>query len=159
MTPSSTAFQVVMTVREININDYHPVKEGCDFKFSCEEPSRRYILRYIGLNNKRHNIRLFKLDGGVLPENTELLRCDYLLLNDTDRRAYYIEFKGSDIKWAIRQIENSIHLFHGGIQRYTIFPRIVYRTGTLALNDDKVLRWKKKYRAKIEKDKIEEPIS
>lgn len=75
-----------------------------------------------------------------------------MLLNDTRRKAYYIELKGSDIPKAIEQIENTILLLSSSITKYQSFPRIVYRTGSHKIQDSKVLKWRKKYgeRAKIE---------
>ena len=141
----------------MNINQYSPCEEGTKAVFSTSENG----CIHIGNNTKRHSIRKFRIDGDVVPKNSNEERCDYLLLNDTDEQAYYIELKGSDIEKAISQIENSIKLLHSDIYSYTIFPRIIYRTGTHDVHGNIVLRWRCKYhqRAIIHSRKYEENIS
>lgn len=132
----------------IDINQYKPRREGEYLEFTSSENR----CTHIGRNPKQDHIRQFKVDGEVLKAGTPEQRCDYLLLNDTRRKAYYIELKGSDIPKAIEQIENTILLLSSSITKYQSFPRIVYRTGSHKIQDSKVLKWRKKYgeRAKIE---------
>ena len=140
----------------MNINLFIPFREGIQAIFKSVERD----CEHIGKNVNRHNIRQFKVDGDVIPLNCTEERCDYLLLNDTDKRAYYIELKGSDIDKAIRQIENSIKLLHSGIMQYTVYQRIIYRSHTHDIQKSTVLRWKKRNpKAVIQSRKFEENIS
>ena len=141
----------------MDINTYTPLREGTHQFFTSEENG----CKHIGCNVNRHLIRHYLVDKGIIPQNDPQERCDYLLINDTDKRAYYIELKGSDLEKAIRQIDNTIRLLHSGISTYTIFPRIVYFSGTHDVHGSKVTKWKAKYRQRviIRSKKIEENIS
>ena len=141
----------------MDINTCTPLREGTQPIFKSEENG----CVHIGKNVSGHTIRHYKVDNGIIPQNDSQERCDYLLLNDTDKRAYYIELKGSDLEKAIRQIENSIRLLHSGISSYTVFPRIVYYSGTHDIRGSKVTKWKAQYqrRAVIHSRRIEENIS
>ena len=99
--------------------------------------------KHIANNTGACDVRHYKLDGEVFTEPDEQ-RCDYLLLNDTKKRAYYIELKGSDIEKAIEQINNSEQMIKDSIKQYTSFYRIIYRTGTHTVNSHKVIKWKEK---------------
>ena len=141
----------------MDINSCTPFQEGKQPIFKSVEKG----CEHIGKNVNRHGIRHFKVDGEVFSRNSAEVRCDYLLLNDTDKRAYYIELKGSDIEKAIQQIENSIRLLHSGIQDYRVYPRIIYHSRTLDTQGSKAQKWKIKYRGKaiIHSRKLEENIS
>jgi hypothetical protein len=141
---------------KININQYQPRRAGNFSEFVSAENQ----CRHIGLNPERNQIRQFKLDGEVLDAKNPAQRCDYLLLNDTKQTAYYIELKGSDLVKAIAQIEASVEQITSSIQDYTVFRRIVYRTGTHKLQDRQVLLWRKKHgpKAMIRNKQIEEII-
>lgn len=141
----------------MDINTYTPLREGSDQIFTSEENK----CKHIGYNVNRHSIRHYLVDKGIIPQNDPEERCDYLLLNDTDKRAYYIELKGSDLEKAIQQIDNTIRLLHSEISSYTVFPRIVYYSGTHDIHGSKVTKWKAKYRQRviIRSKKIEENIS
>ena len=141
----------------MDINAFAPFQQGTQAIFRSAENG----CEHIGINTNSHAIRHFKVDGDVLEPNSQEERCDYLLLNDTDRYAYYIELKGSDLEKATRQIDNSVRLLHSGIQNYTVFPRIIYRSGTHDIHGSAVTKWKVKYRKKavIRSRKYEENIS
>ena len=68
-------------------------------------------------------------------------KCDYLVLNDDKRTAYFIELKGSDITGAIEQIEQTVEKLKRDLLDYDKRLRIVYSrqvgSGTIA-------EWKKK---------------
>lgn len=118
------------------------------YKSQCH-PRQKVIIsqenrcRHIAHNVDMDNIRHFKLDGEVIT-GPEEQRCDYLLLNDTKRTAYYIKLKGSDIQKAIEQIKNSERIIKDSLQEYLSFYRIVYRTGTHSVNNHNVIKWKQK---------------
>ena len=100
--------------------------------------------KHIGLNGARERVRQYQIDGGVLPKGQQLERCDYLLINDDRRSAYFIELKGSDLKKAIAQIETSVQMIAASLPGHTFYKRIIYHTGTKAMQNSDVLKWKKR---------------
>ena len=129
----------------VDINKYTPYRKG---NMSVVKSSENQC-EHIGNNPDRNYIRQFKVDGDVLTVRSPEQRCDFLVLNDTGLRSYYIELKGSDIVRAIDQIENSIRMISPSIQEYTVFRRIVYRTGSHQIQDNAVTKWKLKHAGKV----------
>ena len=120
------------------------LKEGTFPRFVSKENG----CEHIGINHGSH-IRHYKVDGGIFPSGTKPRRCDFLLLNDTKKTAYYIELKGSDIPTAIEQVDRSVALLQSSHPKYTIYRRIIYRTGrSHEVNSQEVVRWKAKHGAK-----------
>jgi len=82
-----------------------------NFKSACEEKQKRIVSRekrneHIAINDNDCFIRQFRIDGYIIIGDTK--KCDYLVLNDNRRTAYFIELKGSDISGAIKQIDHFI---------------------------------------------------
>lgn len=121
------------------LNMFTPQRKGSYREFRLSENN----CIYIGRNSQRKNARQFKVDGDIFPSGSSHLRCDYLLLNDDDHKAYYIELKGSDILHAIAQIEATIASLHASIKEYTVFKRIIYHSGTHNIRSSRVIRWKR----------------
>ena len=112
----------------MNINDYTPRRSGTYAEFVSSENG----CKHIGRNVSGHKIRQFKIDGEVIAKNADTIRCDYLLLNDEAKRAYYIELKGSDLEKAIQT-------------GYATYRRIIYFSGTTDIKGSAVQRWKAKH--------------
>ena len=125
----------------MNINDYTPRRSGTYAEFVSSENG----CKHIGRNVSRHEIRQFKIDGEVITKNADTARCDYLLLNDEAKRAYYIELKGSDLEKAIQQIEATVQMFQTSLPGYTTYKRIIYFSGTTDIKGSAVQRWKAKH--------------
>lgn len=138
---------------EIRTKEYKPRQEGAIPRVVSEENG----CRHTGINDQRHEIRQFKVDGGII-QGTTVSRCDYLVVNDTARRAYFIELKGSDVKKAMGQIDNTIAMVRD-LKGYAFFPRIVFR-GTINITNAEQAKWKNKHggRVKIKRGEIEESI-
>lgn len=127
----------------MNINKYSPHCEGKQSLFVSSENG----CRHEGRNPSHNEVRQFKVDGEVFPKNNPKIRCDWLLLNDTKKHAYYIELKGSDIPHAIEQIETTIKEISPSIPEYKqIYRRIIYKTGTHKTRESSVTRWKSLHR-------------
>ena len=141
---------------KVNINDFTPYREGRHKEFTSSENH----CTHVGQNKDLSCVRQFKIDGKVISSTSSEWRCDYLLLNDDKQVAYYIELKGSDIDHAIDQIEHAIEMIHPSIKKYTVQRRIVYRTGSHAIHNSKVIAWKCKHKssAKIESRQLIEKI-
>ena len=125
----------------MNINDYTPRRSGTYAEFVSSENG----CKHIGRNVSGHEIRQFKIDGEVIAKNADTARCDYLLLNDEAKRAYYIELKGSDLEKAIQQIEATVQMFQTSLPGYTTYKRIIYFSGTTDIKGSAVQRWKAKH--------------
>ena len=82
-------------------------------------------------------------------KNADTARCDYLLLNDEAKRAYYIELKGSDLEKAIQQIEATVQMFQTSLSGYTTYRRIIYFSGTTDIRGSAVQRWKAKHHTAV----------
>ena len=121
-----------------NINDYTPFRKGTYQTFSCSENK----CTYFGKNPEGKEIRQFQVDGGVFSKGSTPARCDWLFLNDTDSRVYYVELKGSDNPRAIAQIQSTENEIQSSIRQYSVFRRIVYHTGSHKVNGSEAINWK-----------------
>lgn len=130
---------------QININKCMPHREGTHQTFTSSENG----CTHVGINVDRNVVRQFKVDGEVLQEGHADSRCDYILLNDDKKSSYYIELKGSDLKKAIQQIEDTINMIAPSIPTYMVFRRIIYRTGSHDVHDSKVTFWKGKNKGSV----------
>ena len=100
---------------------------------------------HIGNNVNLSYVEQYKVDGEVFQVGSGPERCDFLLLNEDAKTAYYIELKGSSIPKAIRQLENSVSMLQSRHpQCKKIFYRIIYRSGSHGTNASETVRWKKK---------------
>lgn len=89
------------------------------------------------------------MDGGVFEKGKDPQRCDYLLLNDTDKTSYYIELKGSDIRTAIKQIDSTVSLINPSIN-YTVFRRIIlHKVRPHEIQDNTVIKWRLKHKEAV----------
>lgn len=124
-----------------DINKYTPRRAGSYPVFTSVENGCMHKAN----NNDKNDVRQFKLDGEVFPPNAKPQRCDYLLLNDTKRSAYFIELKGAQAKKAIEQIETAVQEIREAIPNYSIYRRIVIKRGTHSIQNSDILAWKKRY--------------
>lgn len=67
-------------------------------------------------------MRQYKLDGVVVKNET---CCDFLLLNDSLRRAYLIELKGRNIDEAVPQLQAGKRILSPELKGYDFYCRIV----------------------------------
>ena len=66
-----------------NINNYAPYHAGTYPSFVSSENGCKHEAK----NPSRKVVRQFMVDGGVFPKGSGPLRCDWLILNDTDQHA------------------------------------------------------------------------
>lgn len=96
----------------------------------CEEKQKLIVSRDKGTAREhraknedgRYTVRHYKLDGDLVKQQK---CCDFLLTNDTLKRAYFIELKGRNIDEAVAQLTNGVKLFEKGLKEYEFFYRIV----------------------------------
>ena len=122
---------------KIDLGTYKPCREGRHSLFISEENK----CKHIGDNKHKSYVRQYKFDGEVIPKHEQISRCDYILLNDTNPAAYYIELKGSDIKKAIQQVETSYAMCHDFLSNYKAFFRIIYHSGTMDVRSRAANNW------------------
>ena len=63
---------------------------------------------HIGNNVNASYVEQYKVDGEVFPAGSGPERCDFLLLNENARTAYYIELKNDVIKLILFVLDPSI---------------------------------------------------
>ena len=71
---------------------------------------------------RQFDLRHYKLDGALIQQAT---CCDYLLVNDSRKKAYLIELKGGKIDQAIKQLEAGEQKCKAELKGYTFLYRIV----------------------------------
>ena len=133
----------------MSISSTKPMRAGKDPEFVSKEKN----CVHVGCNKNGSYVRQYHVDGGIVPKSYEGERCDYLLLNDDRKSAYYIELKGSDIRKATQQIDASIAMLKADHPGYTVHCRIVYYSGSHEVQSSEVLRWIRKHNPKLVKIK------
>lgn len=107
--------------------------------------------------DRSFDLRHYKLDGDIVQNEKS---CDFLLLNDSLKKAYFIELKGKNINDAVDQLEASTNRFTTELQGYTFFYRIVCSKAlTHKIRDPKYRKFQEKYGSKlITREYIEEKL-
>ncbi len=106
-----------MSIFEITGDDF------CDKRTEIVLKDKRSSVKYIGLNpNNLLEICKHRIDGEIIKEGS---KCDFLLLNMTDFKAYFVELKGHDVNKAAEQIKASIDILEPQLQSFTVYARIV----------------------------------
>lgn len=78
--------------------------------------------KHIAYNDDGFRVRHYRLDGDLVKQEK---CCDFLLLNDSNYRAYFVELKGRNIEDAVPQLENAERLCRSQLKGYTFLYRIV----------------------------------
>ena len=115
-------------------------KEICleQYRSRCEERQSiiisrddKHDWRHVA-HNAGGRVRHFKLDGEVLPRGETPERCDFLLLDDDEKTAYFIELKGSPsyLKKCVAQVESTERMCRQSLKGYTKrFYRFILGSG------------------------------
>lgn len=75
-----------------------------------------------------------------------LKSCDYLILNDDNKKAFFIELKSSNVSEAIPQFEGAIKKLSSELLNYSFKFRIISsKCKTHEIMDSKITTFKKKY--------------
>lgn len=114
--------------------------------------------KHKGNNTSGFNVRHYKLDGDLIRQQK---CCDFLVLNDSLKKAYFIELKGRHINDAVPQLENGMRLCESELQGYTFYYRIVSsKTRTHDVQGNTFRKFKEKCggRLKCKTNYIEENI-
>ncbi len=118
-----------------------------NYKSECE-PKQKIIVcedvgkcKYVAINSDAKTVHRYTVDGNIITDGET---CAFLVLDQSDSDAFFIEVKGSDIGKAIDQITRTEELLRNCIKGFEPYYRIVYRTGTHDIKSSKVVNWKKK---------------
>ncbi len=120
----------------------------------CEKQQKLIISKENGREHRadntktRYDVRHYHLDGDLVKQCT---CCDYLLLNDSKQKAYFIELKGRNVKDAVSQLESAANMVKSEIPRYERYFRIIgSKMKTHEIDNSEVRRLKDKYRGRLE---------
>lgn len=105
---------------------------------------------------RKYDLRHYRLDGGLVKNETG---CDFLLINDSVQKAYFIELKGENIDDAVDQLEASAKKFESELRGYMMLYRIVSsRVLTHKIHGSKFRKFQEKCgtRLKMKNQKLEE---
>lgn len=99
-------------------------------KSKCEKNQKIVVSKDAGQSREhraknpeqKYDLRHYKLDGEIFVQEK---CCDFLLLNDTLEKAYFIELKGENIEEAVEQLEESALKLKSELRGYEFLYRIV----------------------------------
>ncbi|MBR6012758.1 MAG: hypothetical protein IK062_03120 [Selenomonadaceae bacterium] len=127
------------------VNSY---QELLNFPTYCTEKqkeihSKENNSEHIAVNKDNDFVRQIKVDGDILPAKTRERRADYLVLDETKKTAYLIELKGSHIKSAFVQLENTDKNLAEALKEHKIYWRVVCGSRTANLKNNEVKKYQK----------------
>lgn len=92
----------------------------------------------------KKKIALYRVDGRILDEG---IKCDFLFLVAEDKKAFFIELKGSDIEKAVQQILKTVEQLQSSLPKYMLDARIITtRVRTPALKSTYIMKLEKMLR-------------
>lgn len=102
------------------------------------------VCKHVAVNpEQKFALRQYQLDGKLVNQK---LCCDYLLLNDSTKKAYFIELKGSDVRHGIKQLEETGKYMRPELLSFTFYYRLVSRkVNTHDIKSSEFRRFKEKY--------------
>jgi len=98
--------------------------EFCDNRPNVVLSDHKSRCEYRGTNPLRKELVHYRIDGHVLPSSANK-KCDHLLMNLPDQRAYFVEIKGSDLTQAAKQINQTINELSPQLKGYSLEARVV----------------------------------
>ena len=102
--------------------------------------------KHVAYNSGGKNVTHYKMDGVVFKGNS----CDFLLFNETDRIAFMIELKGSDLTKAAEQLETTEKRLGPALSGYRRRYRIAAnKCRTHQIQDSKFLKYKVRWGASL----------
>lgn len=91
---------------------------------------------------RRYNLRHYRLDGDLVRNET---CCDFLLVNDSVKKAYLIELKGEHIDDAVEQLEAGERKVRSDLNGYIFYYRIIgSKARTHKIRSSKLRKFKDK---------------
>lgn len=94
---------------------------------SCD--TRRFIV--VGENGKRYELQnrgdtivVYQVDGQMI-SSQDMVKCDNMIVDVTAWFAILIEFKGTDLRHALRQMEGTFNRVSSALKKYKVYGRII----------------------------------
>lgn len=111
------------------------VFKDCRRNAVCEERNKRYNL----VNEERHMVALYHVDGGIISSEPNVQKCDFVyIVYDTENpTGIFVELKGKDIYHAVRQIKETVDRYGAALQR-RICVRIICSAVPRLYNDPSI---------------------
>ncbi len=104
---------------------------------------KRSSTSYLYSNKSLDELSNFRVDRCLINDNQN--KCDFLLLNFTKKKSFFIELKGSDLIKAVDQINRSIDILHADFPNFSVNARIVLtRVNTTDLKSIKLIKLEKR---------------
>jgi len=97
-------------------------KIGKDRKISKD---RKLISEYRIVNKSHHYFVKIKVDDCLIKKESGSRKCDFLFLDCTSNKAFFVELKGQDLGDAIEQIKATIPQLHPQLSQFSYCCRIV----------------------------------
>lgn len=99
---------------------------SCDTRniIVVEENKKRYILQNIG-----DVIAVYQVDGQMIV-SANIVKCDNMIVDATSLSAILVELKGTDLRHALVQIENTFGRVFPALGGYRLYGRIVTSSRT-----------------------------
>ena len=130
----------------------------------CERNAKIIVSRDVGDREHRGNnprqcyVTHYRIDGVII---TDGLRCDFILMNEDDKRAYLIELKGSKLSDAAQQLEATEVSLKKHLMGYALRYRIVAsRSKTQQIESADFKKYRERWKSALiyKTNKIEEEI-
>ncbi|MCM1259021.1 MAG: hypothetical protein NC307_14380 [Roseburia sp.] len=121
-------------------------------KSICKKRQKIIVSKENGREHRANNkgeddVRKYKLDGDLV-KNEKC--CDYLVLNDTKKNAYFIELKGRNVSDAVEQLEAGKKKVELELEGYKMFFRIVgSKMRTHEIENTQFRKMKVKYEGRL----------
>ena len=116
--------------------------EKTDVNICVTERKKRYNLK----NPAKEPVVVFHMDGGIVRDEEQLQKCDYLFVANTISPpiTIFVELKGRNVAHGLRQIMNSVEMYADDFAGSKILARLVCASVPRITNDRSVLDVRKK---------------
>ena len=116
-------------VDKVNLDDFQSLCKRNQSTVKSDEPGNPSYY-HLGHNPGREKqVRQYRPDGQLVPKGQEPRKCDWLVINDTDRRAYFIELKGSQSAIDVSQMTEAVKLCGDCLKGYQFLYRVAVGNG------------------------------
>jgi hypothetical protein len=109
-------------------------------KSQCADRQKIIVCKENGKKYTANNIDMQLVRKLRLLEIINQMQCDYVVLNDEKKTAYFIELKGHHVEEAIKQVFASKQRYLQELTGYTINLRIVASRVTLGFQNQPALK-------------------
>ncbi|MBQ9983270.1 MAG: hypothetical protein IJP29_01640 [Lachnospiraceae bacterium] len=93
-------------------------------------------------NPDLYNVTVYHVDGGIIYNESNMAKCDYLYVVDDEMHpsAIFIELKGKNIHHAMQQLHSTMMQFSSEFKQYRKYARIICSAVPRIANDPNTLK-------------------